>query len=187
MKPFVLTTALTLSLGLTPAHASEEDYTSFIRTKASVWMADPVVQDAVAAADAAHSDLTESDILDLDATWRAEIDAADKPLITQLIASPASDYLRTLVEESEGLIVEVILMDDRGLNVGISSVTSDYWQGDEDKYQQTYPVGPTAIHIGDVELDESTGTYVVQVSMPVLDAGGAAIGAATFSLDAERF
>ena len=77
-------------------------------------------------------------------------------------------------------------MDNRGLNAGISSVTSDDWQGDEDKFLQTYAVGPTAMHVGAVELDESTGIYVVQLSVPVLDAAGQRLGAATVSLDAEK-
>ncbi|MBU2360039.1 MAG: PDC sensor domain-containing protein [Alphaproteobacteria bacterium] len=186
MKIIALSTALTLSIGLLPAHASDEDYKTFVQTKANVWMADPIVQSALAAANAAHADLTEPAILDLDTTWRTQIDAADKPLITQVLSSPVSDFLRSIVDGSEGLIAEIILMDDRGLNAGISGVTSDYWQGDEDKYQQTYAAGPAAINVSDVELDESTGVYVIQISMPVLDPTGAAIGAATFSLDAER-
>ena len=186
MKLIALTTALTLSIGLLPAHASELDYKTFVQTKANIWMADRIVQSALAAANAAHAGLTEPAILDLDTMWRAEIDAVDKPLITQVLSAPVSDYLRSIVGGSDGLIAEVILMDNRGLNAGISGVTSDYWQGDEDKYQQTYAAGPAAINVSEVELDESTGVYVIQISMPVLDPTGTAIGAATFSLDAER-
>jgi hypothetical protein len=77
-------------------------------------------------------------------------------------------------------------MDDKGMNVALSDVTSDYWQGDEAKWQQTYLVGPDAVHIGDVELDESTQTYQSQVSITVVDPDTKApIGALTFGVNVE--
>jgi hypothetical protein len=42
------------------------------------------------------------------------------------------------------------------MNVGQSDVRSDCWQGDEAKWQQTYLKGADAIHIGEVEFDESS-------------------------------
>ncbi len=43
-------------------------------------------------------------------------------------------------------MTEVFVMDARGLNVAASDVTSDYWQGDEEKFSETFPKGPeTAI------------------------------------------
>ena len=77
-------------------------------------------------------------------------------------------------------------MDAKGLNVGQSDVTSDYWQGDEDKWQRTYPVGPDALLIGEVEQDESTQRFQTQVSLSVVDpADGAVIGAVTVGIDVE--
>ena len=86
------------------------------------------------------------------------------------------------------MIAEVFIMDAQGLNVAASAVTSDYWQGDEAKFQQTYGVGPDAVHISEVELDESTQTYQAQVSLSLTDpATGALIGAVTFGLNAQAF
>src|SRR3546814_10661759 len=77
-------------------------------------------------------------------------------------------------------------MDDKGLNVGQSDVTSDYWQGDEAKWQKTYSVGPNAIFVDKVDQDESTQKFQTQVSMSVVDpASGKAIGAVTVGLDVE--
>jgi hypothetical protein len=79
------------------------------------------------------------------------------------------------------------MMDARGLNVAASSVTSDYWQGDEEKFTATYPLGPDAVHISEVEFDESTQTFQAQVSLPVTDpATGAVIGAITIGVAADR-
>ena len=59
-------------------------------------------------------------------------------------------------------------MDMKGLNVGQSDVTSDYWQGDEAKWQKTYGVGPSAVLIDEVEFDDSSQTYQSQVSIAVV-------------------
>ena len=77
-------------------------------------------------------------------------------------------------------------MDNRGLNVGQSEVTSDYWQGDEAKWKKTFLVGPNAMIIDDVELDESTQTFQSQLSMSITDqATGEVIGAITVGVDVE--
>ena len=44
---------------------------------------------------------------------------------------------------------------------------------------------PRAVHIGEVELDESNQTYQVQISLSVMD-GDKVIGAATFGVDIEQ-
>ena len=100
----------------------------------------------------------------------------------------ASEHLRTHVAEAGGRITEVFVMDARGLNVASSAITSDYWQGDEAKWIDTYMKGADAIHVSEVEFDESAQTYQMQVSMSVTDpASGAVIGAVTFGLDAQAF
>ena len=78
-------------------------------------------------------------------------------------------------------------MDDKGLNVAQSSVTSDYWQGDEAKWQKTFQAGPNAYHIGDVEEDESTQMFQSQVSYAITDpASGKVIGAITVGVNVEE-
>ena len=77
-------------------------------------------------------------------------------------------------------------MDNRGLNVAQSVETSDYWQGDEAKWQETFGNGSGDIHISEVEFDESTGSYQSQVSMPISDPDtGELIGAITFGINVQ--
>ncbi len=186
MKPIALFAALILASTVKSAFASEDAYAAFVSEKATVWLADPIVQSAIAASNTTHATLVASDISNMDEVWQAELDGDASPLITQILSAPASDYLREIVDSSQGIIAEIILMDNRGLNAAMSGVTSDFWQGDEDKFQQTFGKAGGVMHVGAVELDDSSGTYVVQVSVPVVDAAGSPIGAATFSLDAER-
>lgn len=150
------------------------------------WVTEPAVIEAVRAQNAAHAGLSQAEIEALDQRWRAEVGAGASPTIDPVLGAPVSDTLRAWRDSSEGLLTEIFVMDDKGLNVAASDVTSDYWQGDEAKWSETYGVGPGAIHISEVELDESTQTYQAQVSVPVTDPDtGAPIGAATFGVSVE--
>ena len=137
-----------------------------------------MAQNAAGKPDQAHVD-------QLDAEWRAQVGGAASPVVDKVAGAPASARLAEIRDASQGLITEVILMDQVGLNVAVSEPTSDYWQGDEAKWSQTYLAGPGAVHVSEVELDESTQTYQSQVSLTVTDASGAAVGAITFGINVE--
>ena len=78
----------------------------------------------------------------LDRQWVAEREASDKPLIAATLSSPLSVYLTRVQARALGLYVEIFITDEHGLNVGQSAITSDYWQGDEAKFQKTFPSAP---------------------------------------------
>ncbi len=158
----------------------EQNARTLIDTKISKWLNDPVIIDAIIAQNEQTSGLSEGDIKALDDKWRA----GDTELIEKTLSNPASEYLQGIVANSEGLYSELFIMDAKGLNVSQSAKTSDYWQGDEAKWQKTYLVGPNAIDIGEVEFDESSQTYQIQLSIPVVK-DGTVIGAATIGMDAE--
>ena len=73
-------------------------------------------------------------------------------------------------------------MDNKGLNAGQSAITSDYWQGDEAKFQKTFPLGPTAIFIDKPEVNGETGTENVQINMSITD-GIEAVGTVTVEVN----
>lgn len=147
---------------------------------------DPAVVAAVMAQNAENDGVTPAEIDQLDKQWRAETESPEKPLIARTAESPLSAHLKQVREQAEGLFTEIIVMDNKGLNVGISDVTSDYWQGDEDKWTKTFAVGPDAVFIDEIEVDESTQTLQSQVSLSVVDpATRAVIGAITFGVDME--
>lgn len=148
--------------------------------------AEPMLIDAIKAQNAAHADMSQAEIDALDAKWRAEAGASDAPTIDPLLASDASQFLAAKRDETDGLITEAFAMDDKGLNVALSDVTSDYWQGDEAKWKETFLLGADAVHIGDVEFDESSQSYQAQVSLAIADPEtGEPIGAITFGVNAE--
>ena len=147
---------------------------------------DPGIIAAIRTQNGANAGLTEADILARDKVWRAEVGTASTPTISSVAANPASAILHKAKEGSAGLITEAFVMDNRGLNVGMSDTTSDYWQGDEPKWQETFLKGPGARHVSDVDFDDSSQSYIIQLSQTVIDPdSGKPIGALTLGLDAE--
>lgn len=145
---------------------------------------DPVVIDAIRKQNEETAGYDAERIEQLDSQWRAEVGAASKPLIDATLATDASIVLRQIQEESAGLITEMFVMDAVGLNVAQSTVTSDYWQGDEEKFSLSYGVGADGINFGEIEEDESTQTFQSQVSITIVDPdSGAPIGAVTAGVD----
>ena len=163
--------------------AKAKEYTE---AQVGKWVADADVVAALNAANAANAAYDQSKIDELDKQWRAEVGAAAHPLIDEVMGSPASAKAKSWCDGAGGVVTEVILMDNKGLNVGICDATSDYWQGDEPKFQNTFPKGAGTVFVDEVEQDSSTQKFQVQSSMTVIDpASGQPIGAVTVGLDAE--
>ena len=151
----------------------------------SQWLSSSVVQDQITAQNSKHKGMSEPDIIAMDKKWRAETGASSQPMISEILGKELSSYLSQVKDESAGLYTEIFVMDNLGMNVGQSDVTSDYWQGDEAKWQETYLKGANAIHIGEVEMDESSQQLQVQLSLPVVDNNGSVIGAVTVGVNVD--
>jgi hypothetical protein len=144
----------------------------------------PVTILSVASSNKHHENVQQAEIDKLDEAWKKEAKSDDQPLIAEILSSPLSSYLLYTQAKSAGLFTEIFIMDKFGLNVGQSSVTSDYWQGDEDKFQKTFQVGPEAVFIDEPEYHDETKTWRVQVNLTIVDPESkAAIGAATAEIN----
>ncbi|PCI05329.1 MAG: hypothetical protein COB78_01590 [Hyphomicrobiales bacterium] len=187
MRNLLSVIAVTAAMLTTPALANDyaDQLTVLAKSKLQEIAHDANLKAAVMAQNTKTSGYDQGKVDALDKQWRAEVDASDKPLITETLANSTSAYLKKVQEASGGLFTEIFAMDAKGLNVGQSSVTSDYWQGDEAKWQKTYSMGADAVHISDVEEDESTQIFQSQVSIPVLGDDGKPIGAITFGVNVE--
>lgn len=142
------------------------------------WLANPVVEMSILAHNRRYKGVDQEQIDALDKAWRSERESADQPLIAATLSSPLSTYLTQIQAAAGGIFTEIFVMDAYGLNVGQSSVTSDFWQGDEAKFQKTFDVGPTAIFIDEPEFHEKTKTWRTQVNLTIAK-DGEPIGAVT--------
>lgn len=185
---FISMMALTAGLGLGVAQANE--FAGPLRDVAigplAAFTVEPMVLDALRQQNAANADLSQTEIDAMDLAWRAEVATAARPMIDDLLTRSGSAWLRAQKDSLGGLVTEVIVTDALGLNALQSDVTSDYWQGDEAKWTESYGKPSGTVHLGEVELDESTQTYQSQVSMPINDpATGAPLGAITVGINLE--
>lgn len=188
MRKALFTTALLAGLAsLNTAAQAEEAYVApikaFIQENIQPWLSDPVVISAVKEQNAAHASLTQSDIDAMDKDWRAGVEGGDHKLINEVLGNKVSQFLKQKQKESAGMITEIILMDDKGLNVGQNDLTSDYWQGDEAKFQKSYGAGAGAVFVDAPEKDESTQMLQSQASLTIVDESGKPIGAITIGVN----
>ena len=144
------------------------------------WSTDPVLVAAVKRQN--RQQLTLEGIKERDKVWMATpgIDSFMKTLLN----NTAADRLKAL-EESQAYLLELFLMDNQGAIVAMTNKTSDYWQGDEAKFQKSYKEGEGAVEIGKEKFDESAQAYLVQVSIPIMD-GNEAVGALTLGVNLDK-
>ncbi len=196
MRKFLLTVvSLTSSLVPFYAHACQDgvynpdksiidkafvsEIKSFVDTE--------IVRLSIENQNAKYDGMAQSDIDKLDGDWRKETKQNDQPLISATLSNPLSSYLTRVQAHSIGLYSEIFVMDKFGLNVGQSNISSDYWQGDEAKFQKTYGVGSGAVFVDDPELDDALGICRVQVNMSVDNDQGDLIGAITVEVNLSEF
>ncbi len=141
---------------------------------------DPIIVKAVIAENAKAKSLDQ--IKQHDKKWKDTPGLAT--FMKKMMDSEEGKYIKT-IQDSTGFYAEIFIMDNQGANVAMTDKTSDYWQGDEAKFQKSFVGGTGAVFVDEVEFDDSSQAYLVQVSVPVMD-GGKAIGAITFGIDVDK-
>lgn len=167
--------------------------------------ADAKVQDAIKAATAKHKKFSYDDQVVTDSQWRVAKSGAEKEkkaagklkelapdqdiaahtkageaLIKASLENDVSKYLTEQMKAAKGAVTEIVVTDGWGWNVAQTGGTSDYFQGDEPKWQKPF-AGET--DIGPVEDDG--GVKVTQISVPVKQ-GDKIIGAVTVGVDVSK-
>lgn len=172
-------------------NAVDEPYTipirAYLESNVKLWLSDPIIIDSINKQNKKTSGLLQSEITMLDKKWRLKARHDNHPLVNAILSNDLSRFLAKKQDESDNLLLEIFVMDARGLNVGQSRITSDYWQGDEAKWINTFLKGPGAVFIDDVDIDESTLTFQSQASLSITDPKtGKVIGAITLGFNFEK-
>lgn len=187
-KFVMLAATLVAAIGVAVPSLAQDDYTAPLTELANGTLREiaqnPVLVAAIIAQNQQTAGYDAAKIDALDKQWRAEVDAADKPLISATLANEASQFLAKAQADSAGQFTEIFATDAVGLNVAQSTITSDYWQGDEDKFSKSFGAGAAAVFLGEIEQDESTQAFQSQVSITITDpATGQPIGSITAGVD----
>ena len=144
----------------------------------------PEVIEAVKASNARQ--LGKERIMELDERWiklKGRLPEAD-----QIMNSKVSALL-TAAMNKQSYFKEAILTGNQGETVAMNMVTTDYWQGDEEKFTAIFdtnlPSRKPDSHISRARWDDSTKAMIAQVSVPVYD-GDYMIGTLTVGVDLKR-
>jgi hypothetical protein len=168
---------LALAAGPASGEKAPQAVVELAETTLSAYGSDAVIVEAVKAENGKVKTLDQ--VKDMDEKWKGHAGIAD--YMKAMMESECGRHLRS-IQESESFYAEIFVMDNLGGNVAMTDKTSDYYQGDEAKFQKSFEDGKGAVFVDEVEFDESAQAYLVQVSVPVMD-GGEAIGAITFGID----
>lgn len=157
----------------------------FVQGPAKAIVTDIAIITAVKEQNARNKTVTQTFIDAVDNDWKTEFKSAGPgKIISAITDNDVSEKLRKYKASHGDLIREMFVMDAKGLNVGAAEPTSDYWQGDEDKWKKTFLVGPDAVFTDKVKFDESSGQSQAQISVTIKDPDTQkAIGAVTFGVN----
>jgi len=175
---------LCCSAQIATANEFEDAMQEFVESNVTNWASHPTLVSAIHAQNTSTRLLPQATIDELDATWRVQAKSVCGGMVLDVLSNPASAFLRDRVAMTDGAITEIFLMDARGLNVAATQATTDYWQGDEAKFTQTYAIGPDSVHYSEIKFDESTQQVQGQVSLTVTDdTTGEPIGVLTVGIN----
>lgn len=168
MAPFAPGLAVGLMLAQAPAQVPRPDPAALkakvaralplVRTMA----ADPTVVSAVVAQNARQLSLEA--IRKVDQEWMATRGVND--LIKKHLESPCARALKAFAAKHPA-VAEAFAMDAQGALVCSIAKTTDYWQGDEPKWQRAFGGGRGAEVVDSPQFDDSSLGYCIQVSVPV--------------------
>ena len=107
------------------------------------------------------------EIQQIDAEWKSTDTLT--PFKESMQTCDAGEILKKKLEPNKTIYSEAILTDNQGANVAAHPVTTDYWQGDEEKWISSFNDGNGQVYIGPIEFDESTQAETSQISVPIFD------------------
>ncbi len=121
----------------------------------------------------------ESYISEQDMLWKSTRKEEITPFMQQLMGNKLSGELReksNYYEEEYGyrLIAEIFITNKYGANAALTGKTTDYYQGDENWWQAAKKNG---LHVDDIQYDDSTDVYSVDICIGINDVNGVFLGA----------
>lgn len=140
------------------------------------WSSDPVLVQAVKAQNAQKVSLAE--IQRIDKEW------IGGKLRKEVLTGPCANRLRELSHQ-QPYYVEVFVSDNQGALVCANERTSDYWQGDEPKWERAFLKGKGGLYIDRPKYDESAKATLATINLPIFD-GKNAIGVITVGVVADK-
>jgi hypothetical protein len=129
------------------------------------------------------------DIELIDQKWIEGFKTGNHAILAEQTDGLVIQDLVRIKNESNGVITEIIFTDNQGMNIAVSDMTSDFYQGDEIKFQQSIQLKKDEVFIDQMAYDASTRLFQVNVSFPVFDSAATtqqALGVMILGIDVEK-
>ncbi len=127
---------------------------------------DPLIVETVRTHNEANKDLSVEEIASMDKAWRNTPGFND--IMKEILLNPCSKRLTEFQEKYDGF-AEIFVTDVRGLNVGMTNRTTDYYQADEDWWIRAFAGDQGQFYYSEIEYDESAMSESISVYVPVID------------------
>ena len=153
------------------------------------WIQSSIVVGAIKRQNAKYASFSPEQIHELDQRWQDEVAVGfgRMDMVDGMLATPLSQFLVEKQEQSLGLITGLIVMDNKGMNVGISQPIDNYWQGTTDIWQESYGAGINRTYVSGMNKRPGSRSYEIQVSYSIADpATGKNIGAIAVGINVEK-
>lgn len=171
---FLLMVSSTFSLAI---EASPEQLKKMASKDLAPLLASEAIIKAVVAQNSSEQSL--SKIKKTDKKWVRTAGYDD--FMRKLMANDCADELKKAMKKYN-YILEAFVVDGQGAIVCMLDKTTDYWQGDEDKFKKAFADGKGAVFIDKVRFDESAQAYTSQISLPIMK-DKKVIGVGTFGVN----
>jgi hypothetical protein len=153
------------------------------------WIQSSIVVGAIKRQNARHASISQSQIAELNQRWQDELAVGfgRQELVDTMLGSPLSQFLVEKQEQSLGLITDLVVMDNKGLNVGISHPIKTCWQGDKDIWQESFGAGINRTFVSAMQKQPGNRNFQIYVSYSIADpATGKNIGAIAVGINVEK-
>jgi hypothetical protein len=166
--------SIAIDFQITPAVQAELDRE---KTVVAGWAADPVIVKAV------QEQNRKGPIAGMDnAKWKGM--RRSDPLVKQFQKNAAGRFLQAMMRGSKGAVTEAFLNGAKGEKVAFAEKTTSYIHAGAAKHDVPFTTGKP--WQGKPEFDESSQTYAIQVSVPVM-AHGRPIGSLVVGVSLSHF
>ena len=137
----------------------------------------PLVIAAIVAANEKNVGIV--NIMQLDANWQL-----NRKLQKSVMHNPLAAKIIEFIKNPKLDIAEMMVLDKNGVLVAVFPKPTDYWQGDEDKFQQ--PIRINGDYVGPTKWDSSASTYQFFYCILIKNSEKKVIGVLVTGLDVSK-
>lgn len=185
-SPFVLLPFLAIMLAISAQAADyTQDLNDFINQEMKPWVNSDIVVDSLRSQNESNAANSESNLMVLDNNWRAEIRKINQPLISQVLNSDLSQFLKKKLSEGQGVYTEITIVDNKGLNIAQTIISERYWNAGLPRWDKTFRQNSYATYISDIYYSDETSKFQVEVSFMII-ADDQPIGIIAAGIDVEQ-